>query len=92
MDSKLVKDSVLANLILSTMTVTAKVSDIPGAESNGGNVELDLSKFGDNAAVVEARFEGEIATVTVVDEVATLDFTSAVTSDNVISVDVKLEI
>lgn len=92
MDSKLVKNSALANLILKTESVVAAVSDIPGASIVSDNVELELSNFGDDAAVVLAKFGSETATVSVSGTVATLDFTSAVTAADVIEVHVALNL
>lgn len=94
MDSKIVKDSRLADLILKTEQVTAVVTDIPGAEINASNVDLDLSKFGPNASVVLAELPsaGEVASVSVTGEVATLDFATGVTATDVIRVTVALEL
>ena len=90
MDSKLVKDSKLADLILSTEMVVAAVKDIPGASIDSGNVVLDLTKFGTDAVVVLAEAAGEIATISVSGTDATLDFTSAATTATIVKLFVKL--
>jgi len=99
MDSKIVKDARLADLVLKTVQVVAPVSDIPGAEISSGNVELELAKFGADAEVVLA--EGflaassdviEKASVSVSGTVATLNFTSAAVATDVIRVVVKMKI
>lgn len=92
MDSKIVKDARLADLILKTESVVAAVSNIPGATINSDNVELELSNFGDNASVVLAKFGSEVASITVAGTVATLDFTSAVSASDVIEVHVALDL
>ena len=92
MDSKLVKDSRLADLLLANTPLSAVVSEIPGASIVTGNVALDLSKFGPNASVVIARIGSEIASVSVLAEVATLDFTSVATSASILEVVIKLEL
>ncbi len=92
MDSKNLKNPRLADLSLSTQVVTAAVQDIPGASINAGNVELELSNFGENAEVVLAESAGEIATVSVVGTVATLDFASALTDASILRVTVRQDI
>lgn len=92
MDSKIVKDARLADLILRTETVVAAVQDIPGADIDSANATIELSNFGEDAEVVIAKCAGEIATVTVSGTVATLDFTSAVTAASIVEVTVKLKI
>jgi hypothetical protein len=89
MDSKNVKNPRLADLLLSSYTFAAKVSDIPGASIVSDNVELVLAEFGDDAEVVEARFGTEVASLSEAAGVATLDFTSAVTASDVIQVSVR---
>lgn len=93
MDSKLNLDSRMADLDLSTTVITAAVQDMPGASINAGDVELDMSKFAPSgeASVVLAEFpaSSEVASVSVAADVATLDFTSAVTASDVIRVTVK---
>ena len=92
MDSKNLKNPRLADLSLSTQVVTAAVQDIPGASINAGNVELELSNFGENAEVALAESAGEIATVSVVGTVATLDFASALTDASILRVTVRQDI
>lgn len=94
MDSKLIKDSRLADLVLATDQVCAAVQDIPGASIVSDNVELELAKFGDSVSVVLAELPsaGEVASVSVSSGVATLDFTTAVTASDVIKVYVKREL
>ena len=92
MDSKNLKNPRLADLCLSTQVVTAAVQDIPVASINAGNVELELSNFGENAEVVLAESAGEIATVSVVGTVATLDFASALTDASILRVTVRQDI
>lgn len=93
MDSKLNLDSRMADLDLSTTVITAAVQDIPGASIDSGNVELDLTKFaasGEASVVLaEVPSAGEVATVTVASDVATLDFTSAVSASDVVRVTIK---
>lgn len=89
MDSKNIKNSRLADLVLSCFTFAAKVSDIPGASIVSDNVEIVLAEFGDSAEVVEARFGTEVATLSESSGVATLDFTSAVAASDVILISVK---
>lgn len=89
MDSKNLKNSRLADLIVSTYTFAAKVEEIPGSAIASDNVELTLAEFGDDAEVVEARFGTEYASLSEAAGVATLDFTSAVTASDVIQVTVK---
>ena len=89
MDSKNVQSSRLADLLLQTFTFAAKVSDIPGASIVSDNVELDLSVFGDEAQVVEARIEDESAALSEIDGVATLDFATAATASSVVLLTVK---
>lgn len=93
MDSKLNLDSRMADLDLSTTVITAAVQDIPGAAINTGNVELDMTKFAKSgeASVVlaEVPSTGEVASVSVAGDVATLDFTSAVSASDVVRVTVK---
>lgn len=93
MDSKLNLDSRMADLDLSTTVITAAVSDIPGAVINAGNVELDMTKFDQSgeASVVlgELPSAGEVASLSVSGDTATLDFTSAVTASDVIRVTIK---
>ena len=92
MDSKLLKNSRLADLSLSTQEIVAAVQDIPGASIVSDNVELDLSEFADEAAVVLAELPsaGEVAAVSVASGIATLDFTTAVSASDIIRVYVKL--
>lgn len=92
MDSKIVKDARLADLILRTESVVAAVSDVPGASIVSDNVELELANFGEDAEVVIAQVNGEVATVSVSGTVATLDFTSAVTASDIMEVSVKLKL
>jgi hypothetical protein len=92
MDSKIVVDNRLADLILKTETVVSVIADIPGASIVSDNVELDLSKFGEGASVVIAKCNDETATVSVSGTTATLDFTSAVAATDVLEVSVKLDI
>lgn len=93
MDSKIVKDARLADLVLKTVGVCAKVSDIPGASIVSDNVELEMSKFGDDAEAVFAISDaGEIASISHASGVATIDFTTAVTASSVINVCVKLKL
>jgi len=92
MDSKIVKDARLADLILRTETVVAVVSDIPGASIVSDNVELELANFGEDAEVVVAKFGTEVATVSMNGTVATLDFPSAVAATDLIEVSVKLKL
>lgn len=89
MDSKNLSNPRLADLVLSTFTFAAAVQEIPGSAINAGNVELDLSQFGDDAEVVEARFGSEIASLSEASGIATLDFTSAVSASDVIQLTVK---
>jgi len=89
MDSKNISNSRLADLLLSSETFAAKVSDIPGASIVSDNVELVLAEFGDDAEIVEARFGAEIASLSEAAGVATLDFTSAVSATDVIQVSVR---
>lgn len=89
MDSKLANDPRLADLLLASDHLAAKVSDIPGASIVSDDVELDLSKYADEAEVVLAKFGSEVATVTVVGSIATLNFASAVTDSDVIELDLK---
>jgi len=93
MDSKIVKDGRLADLILATETVVAAINDIPGASIDGSdNCVIDLTKFGEGASVVLAKAAGEIATVSVSGTDATLDFTSAVSASSILELSVKLDI
>lgn len=92
MDSKILKDSKLADLSLSLFNITEQVQNIPGASLNSGNVELDLSNFADEAEVILAKFGAEVATVTVADQVATLDFTSAVTDSDIVEIVVRIKL
>ena len=89
MDSKNLKNSRLADLVLSSFTFAAKVSEIPGASIVSDNVEITLAEFGDDAEVIEARFGTEVATLSESSGIATLDFTSAVTASDVILISVK---
>ena len=89
MDSKNLKNPRLADLVLSSFTFAAKVSDIPGASIVSDNVEITLAEFSDDAEVIEARFGAEIARLSLAAGVATLDFTSAVTASDVILISVK---
>ena len=95
MDSKNLKSPRLADLSLSTQSITAAVKDIPGAAINAGNVELDLSEFGESGEssviVAEAMLAAglEIASLSTVGDIATLDFTTAITATDVIRVTVK---
>ena len=86
MDAKNLKNSRLADLVLKRYHLIAEVSEIPGAAIDSDNVTIDLSEMGEGASVKTARFGAEVATVTVVDQVATLDFTSAVAADDIIDV------
>jgi hypothetical protein len=93
MDSKLLKESRLADLSLRTELICAAVKDIKGASIDAGNVVLDLSLFGPLAVVVLARSGAEIATVTQTAGVtATLDFAAANTTASIIEVYVKLDL
>lgn len=89
MDSKNLKNPRLADLVLSSFTFAAKVSDIPGASIVSDNVAITLAEFGDDAEVIEARFGTEVASLSEASGVATLDFTSAVTASDVILISVK---
>jgi hypothetical protein len=89
MDSKNVKNSRLADLLLSSFTFAARVDEIPGASIDSGNVEITLAEFGDSAEVLEARFGAESASLSTAAGVTTLDFTSAVTASDVIQLSVK---
>jgi hypothetical protein len=90
MDSKLVKDSRLADLLLSREHVVAEISEIPGASISGTDVLLDLSKFGDDADVLVARIGSEEASsIVVAAGVATIGFTAPASSD-ILEVVVKL--
>lgn len=89
MDSKNLKNSRLADLVLSSFTFAAKVSDIPGASIVSDNVEITLAEFGDDAEVIEARFGTEVASLSETSGIATLDFTSAVSASDVILISVK---
>ena len=89
MDSKNIKNPRLADLLLQSHHLAATVDEIPGASINSGNVEITLAEFGDDAEVIQARFGSEIATITELSGVATLDFTSAVTASDLIEIDVK---
>lgn len=93
MDSKLNLDSRMADLDLSTTVITAAVKNIPGASINAGNVELDMTKFAASgeASVVLAELPsaGEVASVSVASDVATLDFTTAADADSVVRVTIK---
>jgi len=89
MNSKNIRNPRLADLLLTSYTFAAAVQDIPGASIVSDNVELVLAEFGDDAEVVEARFGTEVATLSEASGVATLDFTSAVTSSDVIQVSVR---
>lgn len=92
MDSKIVKDARLADLVLKTVDVCAKVSDIPGASISGTDVLLDMSKFGDDADVLVARIGSEEASsISVVAGVATIAFTAPALTD-VIEVSVHLKL
>lgn len=92
MDSKNIKNPRLADLLLSSYSFAARVEEIPGAVINAGNVEITLAEFGDDAEVVEARFGTEVASLSEASGVATLDFTSAVSESDVISIAVKLPV
>ena len=89
MDSKNVTNPRLADLLQSSYSFAARVQEIPGSAINAGNVEITLAEFGDDAEVLEARFGAELASISVASGVATLDFTSAVTESDVISLAVK---
>ena len=89
MDSKNIKNPRLADLLLGSEHLVAKVSEIPGASIVSDNVEIILANFGEDAEVVLARFGTEIASLSEASGVATLDFTSAVTSSSVIEIDLK---
>ena len=92
MDSKLISDSRLADLVLSSFHLAAKVEEIPGASIDSGNVKLDLSKFGEGAEIKQARFGSEIATLSESSGIATLDFTSAATSSDLIEISFQLSV
>ena len=92
MDSKNLKNARLSDLVLSSFTFAAAVSDIPGASIVTGNVEIVLAEFGDSAEVIEARSGTEVASLSESAGVATLDFTSAVTASSVILISVKTPI
>ena len=95
MDSKNIKNPRLADLSVSTQTIVAAVKDIPGAVINAGNVEIDLAEFSESgeASVVvgEALLAAghEVASLSVALDIATLDFTTALTSADIIRVVVK---
>lgn len=94
MDSKNVKNPRLADLLLGSYHLAAKVEEIPGASIVSDNVELDLSEFksdADEVEVMQARFGAEIASISVSSGVATLDFTSAVAATDLIEIDVRLK-
>jgi len=92
MDSKNVKDGQLSNVILESGFLVRKVKDIPGASIVSDNVELDLSKFGPNAEIIFARVGSEIASLSEVDDVATLDFASAATVESVLELSFKIKL
>ena len=99
MDSKLNVDSRMADLDLRSTTITAVVSDIPGASINAGDLVIDMTKF---AASGEAEMiacelilvAGNItATVTNVGDDFTADFgATAVTATDVVRLSVKRSI
>lgn len=89
MDSKNIKNPRLADLMMSSYHLVAKVEEIPGASIVSDNVELDLSEFGEDAEVKLARFGAEIASLSEAAGVATLDFASAVTASDLIEIHVR---
>ena len=97
MDSKIVKDARLADLVLKTVEVCAKVSDIPGASIDTDNVVLDMSKFGEDAVALFAIDDlGEVIVdadgITNSAGSATLDFAQAQTVSKIIKVCVQLKL
>jgi hypothetical protein len=100
MDSKLVSDSRLADLLLSQQHLVAQVKDIPGASISSDNVVLDLTKFGieeaqldeGTAKVLIARIGSELASVSYSGTSATLDFTTAATTSSLLEVSVKIKL
>lgn len=98
MDSKNLKNSKLADLVLKRFHVHAKVNEIPGASIVSNNAVIDLKEFGPDASVFAAYFllaDGtaiERAAVTVVGTVATLNFTTNVALTDVIDVYVDLKL
>lgn len=93
MDSKNLKDGRLADLALKSYFFAAQVKDIPGAAIDGSdNVTIDLSKFDEGASVVLARIGSELASISTVDETATLDFASAATETSVLELAVAIEL
>lgn len=89
MDSKNLKNPRLADLALASYSITAVVSDIPGAAINAGNVEITLADFDEDAEIIDGRFGAEYDLASEAAGVATLDFTSAVTATDVITVNFK---
>ena len=92
MDSKNLKDGLLADAFLASGFMVRKVKDIRGASIDSDNVVLDLSKFGPGAEVVFARIGTEIASLSQVDQDATLDFVSAATVESVLELSFKIKL
>ena len=88
-DPKNLSNPRTADLALSSYSITAAVQDIPGAAIVSDNVEITLADFEADATVLEGRFGAEHATASEAAGVATLDFTSAVTATDVITVKFK---
>lgn len=97
MDSKNLKNSKLADLVLKRFHIHAKVNEIPSASIVSDNVVIDLAEFGPDAVVFDAYFRSaddavEKATVTVSGTEATLNFTSNVALTDTIDVYVDLKL
>lgn len=98
MSSKLNVDSGMANLELSTSTITAAVADIPGASIVTDNVVIDMTKFAPTgeAELIAAELilvaGNQTATITSSGDDFTADFTAAATTASIVRLTVKRSI
>jgi hypothetical protein len=88
MDSKNLSNPRLADLALSSYSITAAVSDIPGAAISiaGDDVEVTIADFDADATIIDGRFGTEYVLASLAAGVVTLTFTAAATATSVITV------